>query len=390
MRRLRPINVAQHRCVVGGAALTTTVVKLLIAANTQGTNDVFYWRRFAADVHRLGPLGIYTTRHALPYNHPPLIGWMLVGINAITSRAQTFALLIRVPACVGDIVTALLIFEIVRTTGQLRRATTAGLVFAVSPVMMIISGFHGNTDPVFVAFALLAGYLLVVRDLPFVAGVSAAVAISIKLVPIVALPAIAVAAARDRARVVRLLCGFLAIAVPVWLPAMVTQWKGLKHNVFDYKGTNPKDSQWGIVQLARDAHLHGLVDFVTGQGRFLILAAAAAIPALIVRRHREVLPSAIALSLALFLSLSPTFGMQYLVWAAAGVLIVDLRAGVAYHVTAGLLLLIVYNRWNGGFPWDRAAASPLLSSEVALAMLVWAVLVVAVARGVRNVYRSGA
>jgi hypothetical protein len=92
-------------------------------------------------------------------------------------------------------VTAYLVLEFVRRARSLREATAAGLVFALSPVMFIISGFHGNTDPVFVMFILLSAYLLTVKDRPALAGASAALACSVKLVPIVPLPALIVAIA---------------------------------------------------------------------------------------------------------------------------------------------------------------------------------------------------
>ena len=50
---------------------------------------------------------------------------------------------------------------------------------AVSPVLFVISGFHGNTDPVFVMFALLSVYLLSDRRAPALAGLSIAIALSV-------------------------------------------------------------------------------------------------------------------------------------------------------------------------------------------------------------------
>jgi Gpi18-like mannosyltransferase len=58
----------------------------------------------------------------------------------------------------------------------------AAVLVGWSPVLFVASGFHGNTDPLFVMFALLSVYLLVVCDRPLAAGLVFAIAVSIKLV----------------------------------------------------------------------------------------------------------------------------------------------------------------------------------------------------------------
>ena len=146
--------------------LVIMVVKLRIAATTEGTNDVVHWRDFADAVRHLGPVGVYSTRFITPYNHPPLIGWMLVAVNAIADRGPSVRFLIRVPACVADLGSIVLVFELLRTRRGLNEATIAAVIVALSPVLFVISGFHGNTDPLLVFFVLLSAYLLVDRDRP--------------------------------------------------------------------------------------------------------------------------------------------------------------------------------------------------------------------------------
>src|SRR5687768_14038900 len=65
------------RVVVLAAALAATVAKLYLAATSSGTNDVVYWTEFAAGVEEFGPIGIYGQAFEAPYNHPPLVGWLL-------------------------------------------------------------------------------------------------------------------------------------------------------------------------------------------------------------------------------------------------------------------------------------------------------------------------
>jgi hypothetical protein len=374
------------RVVVLIAALVTTAGKLTLAATTHGTNDIRHWQTFARLVGRLGPVKIYSTHLVPPFNHPPLTSFMLVGINAITRHVSSVRFLIRVPASVADIVTALLVFELVRRVRGLREATAAGVIVALSPVLLIISGFHGNTDPVFVMFTFLSAYLLL-RDRPGLAGASAALACSVKLVPIVALPALAAYAWRDGRRLGRMIGAFLLVFLVLWLPAISQQWSGLKRNVIDYTGWDHRDPHWGLVDLAHRANLPGLVSFLPGSGRFLILVVSSLIPAALVWRRRNTLAIGVGLSLALFLLLTPTFSMQYLAWAAAGVLLLNVWAGAAYNLGAGVFLFIVYNRWSHGFPWDRADAGPLLPNELRYAWLAWLILLVCVVLGVIRMWQ---
>ena len=43
-------------------------------------------------------------------------------------------------------------------------------LLAVAPPSILISGFHGNTDPVMILFVLLSMYLLDRKDYPAFAG----------------------------------------------------------------------------------------------------------------------------------------------------------------------------------------------------------------------------
>src|SRR4051812_44315987 len=137
-------RVAQMRLLVFGVVLAATVVKLILAATTQGTNDVFNWAQFAQGVRQYGPIDIYGHRflvgtHLFPvYNHPPLMGWMLVLFNKLDDLGIPFRFMIRVPATLADIVTTLLVFELVRSRRSLLEATIAGVTVAASPALIIV------------------------------------------------------------------------------------------------------------------------------------------------------------------------------------------------------------------------------------------------------------
>ncbi len=101
--------------------------------------------------------------------------------------------------------------------------------------------------------------------------------------------------------------------------------------------------------------------------------------------RRDAALPAIGLSLALFLLLSPAFATQYMAWPLAAAYLIDLGAATVYNLSAGALLAEVYNRWNGGLPWDVARSRPLLPKEIAALAVVWALLLLVVIVGLRRI-----
>jgi hypothetical protein len=374
-------------------AAAATWLKLEIAAHTLGTNDVLYWGIFGQGVRDFGPIEVYGRDFGdrIPvYNHPPLAGWMLVGTNWLLDHGVAgFPFLIRLPACVADFVTALLVFELVRLARPAREAAIAAVLVVCSPVLFAVSGFHGNTDPVFVMFALLSVYLLVVRRWALAAGVAFGLAMSIKLVPIVLVPVLAVVLVRLGWRRVAAFAGGGAIVFGVlWLPVILNRWLGFREQVLGYTGSSYRP--WGLPQFLSWAHLPGAAAWLAGPGRFGILLVSALAAAAVVWRRPDAVVPAVGLSLVLFMLLSSAFAMQYLAWAIAAAYLIDIAAATAYNVAASLFIVVVYDHWSGARPWHwhQAWALPLSGRELALAVLTWTLLALVAAVGLRLLLRG--
>jgi hypothetical protein len=378
-------SVECQRRVVVGVAVGVAALKLVVAGSTAGSNDVVHFGFFADVIRRVGWINIYGQHLANPpYNHPPLTGMLLVLLTWLTKYGLSFRFLIRVPAIVADVVTCVLVFELVRIRRSLIEATFAGLVVACSPVLVIISGFHGNTDPVFVMLAMASIYLLVSDRSALLAGVSFAAAISVKLVPVVALPVLLLIAARSgRRRLLAFLVGSGALLALSWGPVVVRQWTGFQHGVLDYSGYSPP--QWGIARfaIAAGTSAHG-IDLMIGPGRFVVVMLSAGIPLLVAWRRPASATSAFGLSLVIFLLLSTATATQYLAWAAAAACLINVGAAAIYNASAGVFLVVVYDRWNGAAPWawNRATASPFTQGETVLAAIVWLTLLAVALIGV--------
>jgi hypothetical protein len=395
-RRLVPTSpVARMGALVFLVALAVTVLKLGFAVTTWGTNDVGHWTRFAGGVDKWGPVGIYGHKFKAVYNHPPLIGYFLYTYNWLVAHGVAdLSTLVKIPSILADLVTSMVVFDLVRRARSLREGTAAGLVIAVSPVLFVISGFHGNNDPLFVMLALVAAWLLITKRSATLAGIAIALAVSVKLIPVILVPVLALAAWQWGAR---RLVGFLAGAgltmLPIWAPAVLLKWEPLKQQVLGYAGIGQRE--WGLVQFGKWLHVPpGLIDLLIGPGRWVVLLLGAGLPVLLVWRRPEKLAFALGVGLTTFLLLSPAFAMQYLTWPLAAAYLVNFWVATGYHVTASTLVWVVYERWNAyAWPWDwwQGRAVAMNSTALALAVVTWvallAVVVVAVA-GVVRAWRS--
>ncbi|MER7729037.1 glycosyltransferase family 39 protein [Streptomyces sp. NPDC096323] len=370
-------DVRRARAAVLVAAAIGLLARTLIAANVPGPADVRFFQGFAEAIAVHGPIRIYEQQlpHLPVYNHPPLAGWMLLGLNGISEWGISFATLIRWPASIADFLCVLLVFEIVRRRAALRTAVLCAVGVAVSPVLIATSGYHGNTDAVAVMFALAAAHLLADRKAPLAAGAAAALSISVKFIPVVAVPALLVAALRGgRPVLVRFAAGFAAVFALVWGPVLVTVPQDLQRNVLEYAGGGYRF--WGLIRFA---DVFGLPDsaisFMQGGGHFLFVLPCVAAGAWLARLRPAQLPGVVAFTLGLLLLLSTASGLQYLTWAAAGMFVLGLPEGLAFSAVLGLTAVLGYSgrssvRWSEPLLYVGAAG--------------WIVLAAGLATGVRR------
>ncbi len=380
-------QLGRYRVILVALVIVITMIKLLVAASTFGTEDVRRWMDFAAGVAEAGPVSVYRLHFGSQhfralYNHPPLIGYLLELVNAATRHGLSFPLAIRIPAISADVVTPFLVLELLRRRRPLRESFAAAASVALSPVLFVISGFHGNTDPVFIMFSLLSVYLLVDRRAPALAGLSTAIALGVKIVPIVIVPTLLVFAVLVGWRFALRFClASGALLALTWAPVVLRVWQPFRDNVLGYAGGR---QPWGLVRLGSWVGDPPWVTWLQGPGRFLVVLVVAGLPAALVFWRPRRVVEASALALTGLLALSPAFGMQYLVWAVVPAYLLSFWGATAYNLLAGCLLIELYTRWSGGLPWYLARSEGLTRGELIAAFGVWATLLTVVVAGIRR------
>ncbi len=391
--RPRAFTSGEARRVVLLIGLCAFLAKLLISMRTYGTQDIHTWAGFAQGVSQRGPVGIYGINfgrlNGTVYNHPPLVGYYLEVVNKLSQWGVPLRVTIRALASAADVISSLLVFEILRRRSSLLRSSISGLAVAASPVLFLISGYHGNTDPLFVMLVILGSFLIIDTRMAFAGGVALGLAIGVKLVPIVVLPTIAVYLVKHRRDLlVRAAAGFGTVFAVTWVPAILGEWDGLKRNVLGYSGIN--DRPWGLVGFADDLGWSWASQFMIGPGKYLVLLLCALIPATLAWRRPKLIMESVAMSMVAFLILSPAFGVQYLAWPVALAYLLDFWSATLYNVIGGFFLYQVYDHWNGDLPWfQMAKGQPLTTDQVALAAFLWAVLIAILIRGAHRAISNG-
>ena len=385
---LQVLRVRRARLAVLGVAAVFLALKLVIAATTSGTQDVGTWEIFVDAVQAQGPVGIYgiDLPNAL-YNHPPLIGYYLEVMHALQTAGIPVRFSIRASSSVADVVSCLIVFELLRTRRTLRTATASAMLVAASPILLVIAGFHGNTDPIFVMLVLVATYLLTDKHSPAWAGCAIGLAVGVKLIPIVVIPALLVyAGSRGWRYFTRFAGAGAAVFLVTWGPVLVWQRPGLMSKVIGYAGAS---SQWGIIQFGHWAGDPWWVAFLSGPGRLLIVGLVAGFCGWIVWRRPVAVPTAVGLALAGFWALSPASATQYYAWPAAASFLIVFWGAAAYNILGGILLMVAYTRWSAAFPWDLALVNAQSPGEVVFGVVVWAILCLTVWSGIWQQFSRG-
>lgn len=348
-------------------AVVATLIKLAIALNTFGTNDVAAFYTFSRSLADHGLAWTYENGvvwfSGPVFNHPPLTAYYLRFIGYLAhqemfrSYGLTFPFLLRLPGIIADFVVVLVLLRLSEKTARFRIPTWALALFAISPVSLMVSGFHGNTDPVVVMFLVLAAYMCL-RERAILCGIFFALSCQIKVIPLLLLPIIFFFWLA-RGAGLRFAISFGLLCLAMWAEPLIKFPALFLKNVLSYGSFW---GGWGISYWLRLTHWRQF----NGTGFFMLPPAAAATAFLLKlgivaavlmiawrRRYlqgRAVIDS-IAYAWIIFFVFSPGISVQYMVWLAPFILILSPTLYGWLTVTSSVFLFVFYNTIAGGLPW---------------------------------------
>jgi hypothetical protein len=346
---------------------------------TIGTNDVLYWQTFLTNLHAYGGVGLYHQVHY--FNHPPFMIHVLYVLDSLTSlTGLAFPFWLRLPAILADLGSVVLVWQVLDGRMRARERVVLVTLLAIAPPSILISGFHGNTDPVMILFVLLSMYLLDRKNYPALAGVAFGMSLNIKVAALIFVPILVLYLPTLETRM-RYVAATGVTFVLGSVPYLMQDPGVILEQVFGY---NSLYGDWGLSRLttlrwSRD--YLGLLDLIYRQwGKYLALATIGGLACWMNWGQRR--PSLFiqgGSAAFLFLAVTPGFGVQYLAWLVPWVVGVGLRATLIYYTASGLFLFVVYDFWAQEFPWrlaDSGAVGNWRGWIIGLELICWAAVLV--------------
>jgi uncharacterized membrane protein len=243
-----------------------------------------------------------------------------------------------------------------------RIPTWALALFALSPVSLMVSGFHGNTDPVMVLLLVCAVWMCL-RNRPALAGLFFSLSCQIKIAPLLFLPVFVFFWLSQKKSRDFLISGAVTTCL-LWLEPLMNFPVLFAKNVLAY------GSYWGLWGITYLFRLTGLPDFsrlsffdlepvqniIITVLKVIIIGAAL----WIAWQHRHARGRAFVESLAytwlVFFVFAPGVSPQYLIWLAPFILIFSPTLYTCVLISSSIFLFAFYNITSGGLPWNVALA----------------------------------
>ena len=336
-------------------------VRLAVAAVSYGTSDVQAWDQLARAF--LAGENFYATQL---HNWPVLWIYFAVAAELVHDATQiSFPFLVKLGPVVADASIAWMLA---------RREVRLGLAYALNPVSILITGYHGQFDALMLAPTVLGWSIWESRRKRLgeastgrlvATALALGVGIWFKPVPLVLLPVFLL---RIRSNAERVLFVVLAIA-PATIGTLPYFLRWPQDVAANFLGYSSWFGQWGypVVWMIEEYVRHGIIpwwlpdpDHVSlalrvlfAAGRWVLLAALGFTWWWTYRRRATVLHS-IVTTFAAFYTATAGFGVQYLLWiipfavlarerwlwaftvAATGLLIVAYSVGLAYRVVESI------------------------------------------------------
>lgn len=301
--------------------------------------------------------------------HPYLpLQMYLIGAVLWLSRGASlpFVVLVKLPAVLADVgITAVIFQTLRRRDNTLAQAAGVAFLYALNPISILVSAYHGQFDAIPVLLLLLAWYVWHFDRRYLLSAVLLGLAITSKSWPIVLLPIIFLRLPNHKQR---LIYSAVALAIPVLLTAGYL-W------VFDSEIVRLKRAFthtgvagfWGISAIIAivGSYFERWQAFYTvlvENRRWFILIAG--ISSLWLTRKQSVLDVLTTIILAVF-AVTMGMGIQWLLWVVPFALLVGDTSTLKWYSLAGMVFLLAQLYGLHMYPW----AYKLFSKETAVLLI---------------------
>lgn len=365
-----------------GCALIGVFLRLWLSWHSIGTNDVINWYVSSRVISEYGLFEAY--RVDVYLNNPPLISLLVAWLFELSKLSEVpFSFLLRIPGILGEGLSIFLLSCVGCRLGGggVRRGVLLGVLLALNPLSILVTGYHGHTDGLVGGLVSLAFYLAGVYGAYGLAGFCLGLAMNVKLIPLVLWPALFFSIPHDASCLrSRLLfgVGFLGALVP-FVVAYGCYGDVFAERVFGYRSIL---DYWGIQTflLIFRSQFGGwrtvfdwLIVWYQKLGPYVILCITMIVNYKFMEGRTCWQRGAV--SFAIMAVLAQGFGITYTALALPLILLTEVVWGVKFSVTNALALWVTYGyflvrKW----PWQsiHIGTSPKLA--VLLMFIMWTML----------------
>lgn len=299
-----------------------------------------------------------TNRH--PYL-PLQMYWMGFALRLANATGIPFVKIVRLAPIGADVGIAILLFLCLRQSASLKDALHGGLLYALNPVSVFVSAYHGQFDAIPTLFLLLAVVRL--EGSPLLAGGWLGLGILDKSWPMLALPSLYTAVRGRR----RLLCflGGMAFVPLMGLGIYCLLFGGQVGEILARAlGYDWGVGVWGYTYFFRllsvlEPGLTGPFAWLVRHGRYLTLVALGLV--WLLRARKEPAAASVLTVLVAFFAMTHAFSIQYLMWVIPFAILnrddlwlARYTLGAFAYMLLAYMTLILGMYINHLLPWPQA------------------------------------
>jgi Gpi18-like mannosyltransferase len=316
----------------------------------------------------------------------PYLPFQLYLIAGSLWLAQTlllpFVLMIKMPAILADVAITAVIYHAVRRSGQpVGRAALVAVIFALNPISIIVTAYHGQFDAIPVLLLLISWYFWRFGRRAHYSALALGFAILSKTWPIIFLP---VVLSRMRGMRAWLVYGAIALIIPAlftafYLLVFPEDARALLGRSLTHTGVSGYWGISGILNLMRQKvdEVGVLYSYFVDWRRILLLIGLAF--AFWRTRSGSSLDALTTILLTL-LAITSGMGLQWLLWVVPFALLAGDIRGLNWYTMGGAIYLTLQLYGYHFGPWVFEVFDPvtarnliILSSYPAwIVVIIWA------------------
>lgn len=346
------------------------LLRIIPALNSPNWTDLYLQQAYPVLRH----LNVYKAAHNIfPYS-PVSMFFPALCVVLSSFLKIPFHIFMRIPPILADIAINAALYSILLKRGQ-KTAILGGLFYAVNPISILISSFHGNIIMIAVLFSFLAYVVLLegVQENYRLSALLLGLAVGFRGYPVLLLPFFILLPELTKAKKIRYALYALAPTLISFIPFLLADAKSLIMEVFCYGGF--PDHGFLAVMRAVYSLKTSVLQYSLPQGPQLMAAGkyifiAAYLVMVFAYRRKRLIISISSVFLAFYL-FYPGISSQYLAWILPFAFLMDDRYLDYFMIFGTMGLLSFYVLYHPYIILGRWADIALFSRFLVLIEIIF-------------------